>query len=198
MNKLFLIILILFYSSLGVSQVDWKLIKDASSIKVYTRAVNTSRIKEYKAETVINTTLSALVDKITDGDKLKNWNYKVAKSSLIDQKSENVYMVYMYNDLPWPVKNRDHISELSVIKVDSETVKVKIAPSSVSVPKKDGVVRVIDFSGFWLFQKTEFGVKVTQQMHGDPGGRLPTFVVNSLLITAPYYTLRKLKEQLER
>ena len=104
----------------------------------------------------------------------------------------------MYNDFPWPIKNRDHISKLTVSFPSSTSIKVGIESFPDYIPKKDGVVRVKIFFGFWLFEEIEGGVKVTQQLNGDPGGYLPAFIVNSMLVKAPYDTFLKLKKYLDK
>jgi len=180
----------------GYSQSIWMLEKNASGIKVYTRSVSVSSIKEYKAITLIKTSLKSLVDKIIDGEHLKDWNYKTTKSSLLEKKSENEYLVYMYNDLPWPAKDRDHFSELKVNVINESLIKIGIKPGSKKNLEKSGVIRVVNFSGFWLLEKTKQGIKVTQQMYGDPGGALPTFIVNSMLVKAQFYNFQQLKKQL--
>lgn len=192
----FLLLLFSCYLS-SYSQSVWELEKDASGIQVYTRTVSISSIKEYKATTLIKTSLESLVNKILDGEHLKDWNYKTTKSSLLEKKSDNEYLVYMYNDLPWPAKNRDHISELKLDVVNSLLTKISIKSSPKKLIEKKGVIRVVDFSGFWLLEKTKLGVKVTQQMYGDPGGSLPAFIVNSMLVNAPFNTFKQLKEQLD-
>ena len=184
-----------FFSS--YSQSDWKLEKDASGIQVYTRIVSVSSIKEYKAITLMKTSLKSLVNKIIDGEHLKDWNYKTTKSRLLEKKSDNEYLVYMYNDLPWPAKNRDHVSELKVDVISNSLTKICIKSVPEKLTEKRGVIRVVNFSGFWLLEKTKLGVKVTQQMHGDPGGSLPTFIINSMLINAPFNTFKLLREQLD-
>ena len=197
MKKLcFLLLFCCCYLS-GYSQSVWELEKDASGIQVYTRNVNVSSIKEYKATTLIKTSLKSLVNKIIDGEHLKDWNYKTTKSRLLEKKSDNEYLVYMYNDLPWPAKNRDHISELKLDVVSSLLIKIRIKSVPKTLTENRGVIRVVNFSGFWLLEKTKSGIKVTQQMHGDPGGSLPAFIVNSMLINAPFNTFKRLKEQLD-
>jgi len=166
-------------------------------IQVYTRAVKTSSIKEYKATTIVKTSIKSLVNKIIDGERLKKWNYKTVTSELLEKKSKNKYIIYMYNNLPWPAKDRDHISELEVIAVNDSLTKVTIKSDAKRIPVKKGVIRVVKFSGHWILEKTKEGVKVTQQMYGDPGGYLPVFVINSMLVNAPFYTFKQLKIQLD-
>jgi len=196
-KKQFLYLLISgsFFFSYSQSS-KWELKKDELGIQVYTRSVNESSIKEYKAVTLIKTTQNLLLNKITDGDHLKDWNYKTTKSSLLEKKSDNEYLVYMYNDLPWPARNRDHISELKINIVNSSLARINIKSVPNYILNKSGVIRVVNFSGFWLLEKTKLGVKVTQQMYGAPGGLLPTFIINTMLVNAPFNTFMRLKEQL--
>jgi len=197
MSKLLFYILFFNGFFFSFSQSVWKLEKDESGIQVYTRAVKTSSIKEYKATTIVKASIKSLVDKIIDGEHLKDWNYKTTKSRLLERKSENECLVYMYNDLPWPAKNRDHISELKLDVVNSLLTKISIKSVPKKLKEKNGVIRVDNFSGFWLLEKTKLGVIVTQQMYGDPGGSLPAFIINAMLVNAPFNTFKQLKEQLD-
>lgn len=198
MKNLFFYLLIIGGFFLSYSQSPlWELEKDESGVQVYTRSINELSIKEYKAVTLIKTTLKLLLNKITDGEHLKDWNYKTTKSSLLEKKSGNEYIIYMYNDLPWPVRNRDHISELKVNVISSTLTRVNIKSAPRDFLENQGAVRVIGFSGFWLLEKTKLGIKVTQQMNGDPGGSLPTFITNIMLVNAPFNTFTRLREQLD-
>ena len=194
-----LVFCILFFNTFifSFSQSLWELEKDEMGIQIYTRVVKTSSIKEYKATTIINTSMQTLINKIVDGERLKQWNYKTIKSTLLEKKNKNKYIIYMYNNLPWPAKDRDHVSELEIIKVCDTLTKVTIKSDAKRIPEKKGVVRVVDFSGCWSLEKTHKGIKVTQQMYGNPGGSLPVFIINSMLVNAPFYTFKQLKVQLD-
>jgi hypothetical protein len=183
---------------MSFSQNKWVLEKDANQVKVYTRLVKSSNFKEYKATVLVETSINKLVNFITDGNKLKDWNYRTTKSSLIEKISDSIFFVYMYNDLPWPAKNRDHISRLKIEMLSSSFVKIHIKSFPDKLNNVKGVVRVNNFDGFWLLQKTNLGIQVTQQLHGDPGGYLPYFIVNSKIAEAPFVSLRNLQKHFER
>lgn len=185
-------------SAFCYSQANWKLQKDFLGINVFTRSVDFSPLKEYKVSTVIKTPINSLIKILVNGDYLKEWNYRTTKSRLLGVGSGNKYLVYMYNDLPWPAKNRDHVSELKLEYINDSLVRINIKSKPDKIIKTKGVIRVINFSGFWLLEKTKIGVKVTQQMYGDPGGYLPAFIVNSFIVDAPFSTFKKLKEHFEK
>lgn len=183
-----------FYAN---SQSYWRLEKDNNEIKVFTRFVDSSFFKEFKASTVIKASSEKILRTILDGNSLKKWNYLTEKSSLLEVVNKYTYVVYMYNDLPWPAKNRDHVSELKINYVNEHVTRVDIKSLPYKIKNVKGVVRIVDFSGFWLLEKTNKGTKVTHQMHGSPGGYLPAFIVNSILVEAPYRTFIRLRELLE-
>jgi hypothetical protein len=181
---------------LSYSQNDWELKKNYDGIKVYTRKTNKSSVKEFKAVMLLKTSMTSLIGKITDAKGLKNWNYRTTKSRLLERISDNESIVYMYNDFPWPLKNRDHISKLTVLNIDPATVKIKITSVPNMIPEYDDAIRIEEFSGYWLLENTNNGIRVTQQMHGEPKGNVPSVIINATLAKAPLYSFKKLKKHL--
>ena len=107
--------------------------------------------------------------------------------------SGNQFVVYMFNDMPWPAKNRDHIFSLTLHKVNDTLVKINIKSLPNRLPLNKSVIRVVHFSGFWLLEKSNKGTIVTQHMHGDPGGLIPSFIVNTVIVDAPFNSFSRLK-----
>ena len=66
------------------------------------------------------------------------------------------------------------------------------------IPKKDGMVRITEFSGFWKITPASNGtVDLVYQFHTDPGGSIPDWMANMTSIDIPYFTLEKMKEQVK-
>lgn len=180
------------------SQSNWKLEKNEEGIQVFTRKKEGYAVKEYKATMVVKSSKTKLLKTIVNGDSLQYWTYKTNTSELLNRESDSVYYVYMYNDFPWPVKNRDHVSKLTVSYPDKTSVKVKIESAPEYIKEKENTLRVTNFSGYWLFEEKENDVQVTQLLAGDPGGYLPNFIVNSMLVKAPFTTFLHLKKRVEQ
>lgn len=193
MKNFFLNIILLSSVFACCAQEPWVLKKHQEGISVYARKTNESPIKEFKAVMELQASVSSVVHKIIDADRLQEWNYRTTKSRLLKRVSNTEFIVYMYNDFPWPVKDRDHISKLTLSQVDSLTVKISIKSLPNEIPVLNNVIRIEDFSGFWLVEKTKKGVRVTQQMCGDPKGNVPSGIINATLAKAPMYTFKKLK-----
>ena len=196
MRNLFLSFVLINCCFFGYSQSDWELKKNEDGIKVYTRKIHESSVKEFKAVMLLKTSMTSLVGKITDAEGLKNWNYKTTKSRLLERVSDSVFIVYMYNDFPWPVKNRDHISKLTLFEVNSSTIRIDIRSVPNKLPEYDNTIRIEEFSGYWLLEKTDNGIRVTQQMHGEPKGNVPSMIINATLAKAPLYSFKRLKNSI--
>lgn len=184
------------YSSLNAQK--WELKKDKNNVKVYTRALDSTKINEYKAVVLTDTTVEKALKIITDGNNLWKWNHKTSESKLINQISDTEFIFWMKNDLPWPIKNRDNISHVKVKKIpDGYWVEILPAPSDL-VPKENSTVRVTNFRGYWSIIQKGKKVQITQQLYGDPEGSLPSWLLNSILTTAPFHSFCDLKELLEK
>lgn len=196
MKKL-LLLLLLLATTWGHAQ-QWELKKNKKGVQVYTRSLSYSKIKEYKAITIVNATLNEVYNAIMDADNLWKWSYKTESSRVLKKVSNTSQIIWIKNNLPWPVLNRDHISLVKVIEHSPNRIKITLTPNtSVFHPKEKHTVRITNFNGYWLLEKTKQGVRVTQQLFGDPGGNMPSWLLNSLITTAPYHSFVNLKEILE-
>lgn len=192
-------ILLFFTVFFAYAQENWELKENKDHIQVFTKDVEDSKIKQYRAITLVNQSIEKVVNTILDAENIKDWNYKTTESYLIKKDTDSIHYIYMYNDLPWPVLNRDFISKLTVNKISETAIKINIEPGENSlVPEKDGVIRMTEFKGYWLIEDLNGKTKITQEVYGDPKGNLPSFFINSTLIAAPFNTFLKLREILSK
>ncbi|NQY04650.1 MAG: lipid-binding protein [Flavobacteriaceae bacterium] len=192
-------ILLLLVTVFSFGQEDWTLKKNGDSIKVFTRETNDLKLKEYKAITYVDTFKENVLSVILDAKNIKDWNYKTSESYLIKKEGDSIHHVYMYNDMPWPVSNRDFISKLTVKYPDEHSIKVLIEPGDSSlVPEKENVIRMKTFEGYWLIEEKNDLIKITQQLYGNPEGNLPSFFINTAIVSAPFNTFLKLREVLSK
>ena len=54
-------------------------------------------------------------------------------------------------------------------------------------------------SGFWSFTPVDNGkILVRYQVHAEPGGSLPSWLANSVVVDTPYYTMANMVEMLKK
>lgn len=180
----------------------WELAKtDATNgIEVYIRQVAGSNFKAYRACMRIQTSLSSLIALVDDIAAYPLWIDTCVEGRVLKRLSATETYCYTVNSAPWPVCDRDAVV-YNRISQDPENHQVTIRIRGVPeyIPPKKGLVRVKMIDGFWEFTPMGEGfVKVVYQVHNDPGGGLPSWLVNSVAITQPYKTILNMKKIIGR
>ncbi len=193
------VILCLSFTSPDITY-SWDLAKEQNDITVYTRKVVGSRFKEYRAVTKIKATLSSLVALVDDMEACPLWIHTCKKGKLLKRISGMKTYAYTISNAPWPVSDRD----AAVCKIISQnpedrvvTIMIKGVPRYI--PERPGLVRVKKIEGYWRFTPLDNDIiEVVYLVHSEPGGSLPSWLVNSVVVDQPYYTLVNMKEAVKR
>lgn len=180
---------------------DWELEKENSDLqlKIYTREISGSELNEFKGEMVVETRLTALAALLLDSEAALKWMHQCEKFEIIEQHDAKSAIVYFINGAPWPVSDRDAVIS-SKMSQDPETLTLRFDIEAMAdrLPEDDDYVRIPKMSGFWLFSPLPEGqVKITYQVHAEPGGSLPSWLANSVVVDTPYYTLSNMADMLK-
>lgn len=186
------------YASPAQAGKSWSeaLYDEKEDIRVFTRKIEGSDMMAFRAITHIESTLTATIALLEDAERARKWVFSCKAMALIEQVSDTDALYYMVTDMPWPVSNRDSISQTHISQ-DSETkvVRVDISARNDVFPENDDHVRIREMSGFWQMTPQENGViEIIYEAHADPGGGLPSWLVNSFLVDAPLETLRGFRD----
>ena len=196
--------LFLLYTSLLVSfafgQANWKLTKDKDGIKVYQRDSRNSGFKSIKVECTLEGNFDKLIAIINNVNGYKNWVYNNKETSLLKRISIHEFYYYTEAYLPWPMDNRDAVMHTKITK-DSLNRFLKI--NSIAVPKyipeKDGKVRISYSDINWhVTRPNANSLHIVYIFETDPGGNVPTWLVNSFADKGPFESFKKLGELLKR
>jgi ribosome-associated toxin RatA of RatAB toxin-antitoxin module len=178
----------------------WDLAKKQNGITVYTRSVKGSNFKEYKAIAHIKASLSSLVAIVEDISAYPSWIHTCKEGKLLKRLNEKETYNYTINDAPWPVRDRDAAVHNKISQNPEDrvvTIEIKGIPDYI--PEKTGLQRVKKIDGSWRF--TPLGndtVEVVYQVHSEPGGNLPSWLVNSVVVDQPFYTLVNMQKVIDR
>ncbi len=196
---LFISTMLLAATSLNSS--SWELKKDNDGIKVYVRSVEGSSFKEYKGETVLkNTTLTKVLDVIFDIENYDKLFPDVSKQKVVKQISKYHNIHYVKISTPWPVSDRDNVSELeATVSEDGKSAKIIVNARPDMVEKNKDLVRISGGKGHWeLKENSDNSVSVVYQYHGNPGGSIPYWLANSFVVSHPFETLENLHKRVEK
>jgi len=198
--KTFLIILItLTTKTISLfAQTEWELQKEDEGIKVYTREVEGSKIQEYKAIAIVDGKLSSVIAVMKDINNYPEFLKNLIESRLLDA-NDTFQLHYLINKTPWPVTNRDGVfSSVFSQQYDTKLVKMTVKLEKEYVLENDNCVRMEEAKGFWLFYPLDTDkVEITYQMLIDPGGSIPSWVLNMFIVDTPIKDLKAIRERVK-
>ena len=196
----FVYVLCLIFFTNTVSAIErttaWELAKDKNGIKVFTREIAGSQLKEFKGVVQIKTSLESLIALYYDRESSQQWIFACEYSKVLKEISLTEKYIYAESWALWPVSHRDIIIH-SVLTQNPDTKEVLITEVGIPdyIPENSDFVRIPEMKGYFKFTPLSDGVvEVTFQSHSNPGGRLPGFLLNVAVVNNPFDTLSNMKE----
>ncbi|MBX2981313.1 MAG: START domain-containing protein [Flavobacteriales bacterium] len=195
-----LIAAIALLTALPTGKGEWSLKKDQDDIKVYTRSVEGSAIAEFKAVTTLNNArLANVLDIVTNVSGFVELFPNCTEATVLEQQGRYNTVHYIRTDVPFPVSDRDGVYEQRT-KMDPAggAATVTILALSDRIPENKKLVRITRASGTWKLTQAGSNVNVIYQFHGEPGGAVPAWMVNSFIVDQPFGTMQNLRKIVAR
>lgn len=198
MNRFFGAIFWVLWHTNTLHAQAWKLSKDKDGIRVYTAVVDSSCFKAVKAQCEADASLSQVVAAFLDLKGHDDWAYCTKGTTLLKKISESEAIYYAVVDAPWPLSDRDAVLHFFITQ-DPAThiVSIKVISTPNFIPQKDGYVRVPASTSLWTI--TPIGKKKTRidyTVRVNPGGSVPSWVINMFCTKGPYESFQKLERKL--
>jgi hypothetical protein len=180
----------------------WEVVTAKKGIVVDRRHVSGSNLMEFRGRAVIDAPIATILATFSDIEHATEWLDSCNRSSLVEDKGEWHKIVYNRTHAPWPVDDRDAVLE-NVLTFDEEERRVRLDFQSIQHPRMPavkGVVRMPFLRGHWYLWPESDGkaTRVEYQVHADPGGWLPNWVVNYASSDIPFNTIVGLRQQVKR
>ena len=126
--------------------------------------------------------------------------YRCLKGETLDQVNIVERVDYIVLNFPWPTWNRDVIIK-SLFQQDRITKQIEITFNSLPnrLGTKPGLVRIVNMQGTMRFVPQKDGyVLFTYEVSADPEGKIPKWMVNTMSIDFPLYTLKNVRALAEK
>lgn len=178
---------------------DWQLEKNEEGIQVYTSAVAGSKYRAVRSVSKAKTSVASAVALVEDLAACSEWADLCVKSELIESISATESYIYTYNNVPFPVKDRDVVSHV-IWQHDSETGKVSMYSTAIEGkrPLDKKAIRITEATAQWHFTPIDDGqILIENYAHINPTGPTPAWLTNLLLVGSPYKTMMSMLAILE-
>ncbi len=180
----------------------WEHVRTDEGITVHRRKVQGFDLHEFRGRGVIEAPMSKVLGVLSDSGRRPMWMERCVRAWSVEKISETSQVEYNRTKGTWPVSDRDVVVVgRTSFDVARREVRVDFRNTTSSkVPEQDGAVRIPYLRGHWILQPRDGGRStfIEYQAHADPGGSIPTFIVNLVSRTLPFKTLVGLREQVKR
>lgn len=179
----------------------WIRTSNDDGILTFKRDVPGSSIIALRGEGIVNAPIARVASVILDYHRAPEWVDSLEEAHIVRMLSANEFVEYDHiNTPPIIMADRDFLCRGKVeVDVPQQTFIMNIWPTTEpSVPEGKYVRGKL--SGYWKLQAIDKGTKtyVTTEMHGDPKGGIPKWLVNFFQKGWPHNTLESLREQVAK
>jgi hypothetical protein len=173
----------------------WLLEKEEDNIDVYIAKVKGSAIKTFRGVVTVDSSLHSVLSVIADASSYPRWLYHCKSAKMVKFVSYNEVVSHVVTDIPWPFVDRDSIIQsIKTQNPSTKTVTIRISEKPGMIGKVPNTIRVTNINGLWVLTPLHNGrLNILFQMSVDPGGSIPNWLVNSMLVDIPFYTLQNLR-----
>jgi hypothetical protein len=178
---------------------NWVKINEEDGIVVYEKDIKGTSLVAFKGVTTFDEPMEKILWVLKDDAHKKDWIELYLKGHTLEKRGSFERVIYQAVDSPWPVNDRDMIyvskayrKGVNEIQISMESVTHPDSPPTV------GVRMSLNFSNY-NFKKLENGkTQVTLEIHSDPKGWIPKWIVNMVQRTYPIKLFKALKKQLKK
>jgi hypothetical protein len=188
-------ILVSFCTSLSAQ--PWTFAREKDGISVYTSQKENSSFKSFYGEVDFRGDFERVSALLGDPTNNSWWAEDVRNIQVLSFEKDQQISYYFEYHLPWPLTNRDLVSTVQ-IKQDSVTgIKTLFTTPLLNiVPQRTDMVRITEYWERWTIQPLDSGmIHLTLEGYIDPGGDVPAWLYNIVVVDIPLKLLQRVREQ---
>jgi hypothetical protein len=203
-SMIILFTVVLCLSGVWAADTGWKKIGESNGIVGFTRSTPKSSVDEMKGVGIIEAPVAVIEALLRDVPAGTEYLYKCKESSVVEtpELKNTADTKYFYNvtSMPYPVSDRDVVAKADW-SIDKATGTLYLhaegIKSSYKMDKKKVRMPILT-ADYILVPKGPDKTEVTYIALADPGGSLPSFVVNLLTKNLSIQTLTGMREMVKK
>jgi len=185
----------------GVSlHAGWEKVDERNGIKSYGKTVKGSPIMAFKGEAIIPAPLEKLLTVLLDNKHRTDWVDRLKTSQFLENKTKYNYVLHQEFHVPFPFTNRDFVYRGKATRVPGTNkviLKLHSEPHKGD-PGVKGVRAKLYHSAYTLTPMGKNKTKLEVEIHSDPKGWLPKWLVNMIQKSWPYKTLSGISKEVQK
>ncbi|ACF46051.1 conserved hypothetical protein [Prosthecochloris aestuarii DSM 271] len=174
---------------------NWEFRVEHKNIRVYSAKLEQSDILGFKGVTTLSSSLKKLISLFHDIDGYTRWVHQLSSINLLEKGDNLEYVLHQVVKAPWPLQPRDMIIRTGLDEAGEGGIAVTMSSKPDFIPENPRYARVRETYGKWVFEPLDDEkVRITFDMHVNPGRDIPSPVANTAMFEVPFYSLQNLRK----
>jgi hypothetical protein len=183
------------------SAFHWVKSSDSDGIKIYWSKVEGSQVIAFKGEGIVDSPVEKVASVIIDETRGTEWIDSLLESTLVRPLSPTEFIEYDHVGTPFIMANRDFVSHV-IITGDAQNRRVKVSYTPAEDPLRPPDKRYVRGVMTCVFKLQPMTISdetyVEAEIHCDPKGGVPKWLVNWFQQGWPQTTFENLRRQLKK
>ena len=178
------------------SEDEWKKSMDKDGIAIFTRSLQSSEFKEFQARAQMEGSIEEFKEILFDIDRYHEWMPDCKSAEIVSAQLPDHIIYHMKLKVPFPFENRDIVQQL-IVRERQNTLEIDIVNRPDKIKKEKKYVRMPVAKGKWVVRSiSDNEIAVLFQYFADPGGSIPSWLVNSFVVKNPHKILQGIKKKM--
>ena len=179
---------------------DWTLVSKDHGIEVYRREVPGSAVIALKGEGIVDAPVWKVASVLLDTKRAPEWVDSLKSSEVVRRLTPTSYVEYNHLGLPILIKDRDFVSEVQIeVSAADRSVTLVYKPTDdPGAPTTHNVRGEILSGTFRAHAVDTTHTALVAEIHCDPRGALPAWVVNLFQKSWPRHTFEGIRKQVAK
>ena len=192
----------LFVAPAMAAPAGWEVLGVTDGVEVARKSMEGSSLFAFRGEADVDVSIGVLAEVLWRDGMGVEWVDLMILSERIELVNEDTKIVHQGYGLPWPISNRDYVLEESA-KFDPVSKTFILQFKSVehaAMPVLDDYVRAKAYRTFWHLKAGDKPgtTHVQVEVHTDPMGMLPAWLVNMIQKDWPSTTITNLTKRAKK
>jgi hypothetical protein len=169
----------------GNSSVEWNVSANGDGYPII----------EYTTSTTAEVGIHAIVSLLKDVKRHKNFNEDEV-SKMVEKISDNEWLIYYYNEAPWPFKGTEIISRM-VLTEDRNNKMARFeltAEPHIDFPVNDDAHRITTYHATYTLKGEGNGTHISLASRTVASSKIPRWMISAWFPEGPLKTMTRLVE----
>lgn len=178
----------------------WDKVDTGDGIDVFKKELPGDPVVAMRGEGPVDAPIARVASVILDDDRAKEWVDSLEDSKLVKMFGDREFLEYSHIGTPFVLKDRDFLTR-GIVEADMKERSITMTIHSVDDPLMPvGKYVRGDLQGYWKMKSLGDGTKtyVVAEMHADPKGSVPKWIVNLFQKGWAKGTIQSLRKQVAK